>query len=148
MRDSLNVYKTHVFDYFADRVWSCQKGIYIIAINFIYISLLTRGTTLKILGKGHVCEHLYLENVSETSMLVRRHSDNKVGTFPIKPARVRKKISLWSGHVSINLTLSAVFMLKTTIKRFILRRRKRVDEFAFGGISMVKTESSYLSLKI
>lgn len=52
---------------------------------------------------------------------VRRPSvDNqvKVGTFPIKRARVRKGIGSWSGHVPINLALPAGFMLKTAVKRF------------------------------
>lgn len=97
----------------------------------IYISLLAREYWSK---KNPGKNGMLADNYSSKTLGKRRCScaaapENKVGTFPIKRARVRKKISLWSGHVSINLTLSAVFMLKTTIKRFILRRRKCVDEF-------------------
>lgn len=73
-------------------------------------------------------------------MFVRRRSDNKVKveTFPIKRARVRKEICLWSGHVPINLTLSIDFMLKIAIKLSIragrkLRRRVRVSREREGS---------------
>lgn len=94
----------------------------------------------------------YSEDVRITSMFVRRRFvDNKVKveTFPIKRARVRKEISLWSGHVPINLALPADFMLKTTIKRFTQAKgiASTRDSAGFEELPMIiRTGLSFVKL--
>lgn len=117
MHDVPNVCKTRAFDYFADRVCglAAQKADW-------KASLWMRAARrLKCWEKKHVGGQSYLEKRPCSCAFA---PTIKVETFPIKRPRVPKEISLWSGHVAINLALPYRLHAKNCqIKHFTRTRR-------------------------